>query len=125
MSGATSSAAGTGGLVPAPGAGEDDEYLKGDGTWGTPYTHPASHPASMITQDASHRFVTDTEITAWNGKVDKTTVATSSVLGLVKSSTAANKVSVGSDGIMSLNTVSTDILVNGANTLILNGGSSV
>ena len=25
------------------------------------YVHPESHPASMITQDTDHRFVTDTE----------------------------------------------------------------
>ena len=35
------------------------------------YTHPDTHPASMIEQDASRRFVTDAEKTAWNGKVDK------------------------------------------------------
>ena len=35
------------------------------------YTHPNTHPASIIEEDASHRFVTDTEKTAWNGKVDK------------------------------------------------------
>lgn len=34
----------------------------------TGYTHPDSHPASMITQDATHRFVTDTEKAAWNAK---------------------------------------------------------
>ena len=27
----------------------------------TGYTHPDSHPATMITQDATHRFVTDAE----------------------------------------------------------------
>ena len=32
------------------------------------YAHPAAHAASMITQDATHRFVTDTEKTTWNGK---------------------------------------------------------
>lgn len=32
------------------------------------YTHPDSHPASMITQDATHRFVSDTEKAAWNAK---------------------------------------------------------
>lgn len=32
------------------------------------YTHPANHPASIIAQDASNRFVTDAEKTAWNGK---------------------------------------------------------
>ena len=34
------------------------------------YIHPANHPASIITQDASNRFVTDSEKTAWNGKSD-------------------------------------------------------
>ena len=34
----------------------------------TGYTHPDSHPATMITQDATHRFVTDAEKTAWNAK---------------------------------------------------------
>ena len=34
----------------------------------TVYTHPANHPASVITQDASNRFVTDAEKTAWNAK---------------------------------------------------------
>lgn len=33
------------------------------------YTHPASHPASMITQDATHRFATDAEKTNWNNAV--------------------------------------------------------
>lgn len=32
------------------------------------YTHPATHPASMITEDGSHRFTTDAEKAAWNGK---------------------------------------------------------
>lgn len=38
MVGATSAAAGTRGLVPAPAAGESEKYLKGDGTWGSPST---------------------------------------------------------------------------------------
>ena len=40
------------------------------------YTHPASHPASIITQDASNRFVTDAEKTAWNGKEPAVTAGT-------------------------------------------------
>ena len=36
MTGATSSAAGTSGLTPAPSAGDEGKFLKGDGTWGTP-----------------------------------------------------------------------------------------
>lgn len=40
------------------------------------YIHPASHPATMITEDTSHRFVTDLEKTEWNGKQDpETTLA--------------------------------------------------
>lgn len=34
------------------------------------YTHPASHVATMITQSATHRFVSDTEKSTWNGKAD-------------------------------------------------------
>ncbi|NQZ79296.1 MAG: hypothetical protein HRT61_24725 [Ekhidna sp.] len=30
------------------------------------YSHPDNHAASMITQDATHRFASDTEKTAWN-----------------------------------------------------------
>lgn len=36
MTGATSSAAGKHGLVPAPAAGKQGQYLRGDGTWATP-----------------------------------------------------------------------------------------
>lgn len=32
------------------------------------YTHPANHAPSVITQDASNRFVTDTEKSTWGGK---------------------------------------------------------
>ena len=31
---------------------------------------PSSYPASMITEDDTHRFVTDAEKTAWNNKAD-------------------------------------------------------
>lgn len=32
------------------------------------YTHPANHAPSVISQDASNRFVTDAEKATWNGK---------------------------------------------------------
>ena len=35
FTGATALAGGAAGLVPAPAAGDEDKYLKGDGTWGT------------------------------------------------------------------------------------------
>lgn len=34
------------------------------------YEHPANHPASMITEDTTHRFVTDAEKSTWNNKAD-------------------------------------------------------
>ena len=34
------------------------------------YVHPSSHAATMITEDTTHRFVTDAEKTTWNNKSD-------------------------------------------------------
>lgn len=98
---ATASAAGGTGLVPAPAAGKQGQFLRGDGTWAAPanttynvatqsanglmssadktkldgvaanannYVHPSAHSASMITQDAARRFVSDTEKAKWNAK---------------------------------------------------------
>lgn len=48
------------------------------------YTHPSSHAATMITEDSTHRFVTDVEKTNWNNKAD-TSPATASVNGLMSS----------------------------------------
>lgn len=42
--------------------------LAGIATGANNYTHPANHPASIIIQDASNRFVTDTEKANWNAK---------------------------------------------------------
>ena len=45
----------------------------------TIYTHPANHPPSIITQDASNRFVTDTEKAEWNGKANPPTAVTATL----------------------------------------------
>ena len=50
--------------------------LAGIATGANKYTHPANHPPSIITQDASNRFVTDAEKAAWSGKADKSYVDT-------------------------------------------------
>ena len=42
MTAATASAAGKAGLVPAPAAGKQDQYLRGDGTWATPLSSGGS-----------------------------------------------------------------------------------
>lgn len=59
----------------------------------TKYTHPANHPATMITPDATHRFVTDTEKSTWNGKAS-TAVATQSANGLMSAADKKNLDSV-------------------------------
>lgn len=62
----------------------DKTKLDGVAASANNYTHPANHPASIITQDSSNRFVTDTEKTTWNGKAS-TSVATTSTNGLMSS----------------------------------------
>ena len=51
---------------------EDKAKLDGIETGANKYIHPSTHDAGMITQDATHRFVTDTEKATWNNKADKT-----------------------------------------------------
>lgn len=46
----------------------DKIKLDGVEAGATNYQHPANHAPSIITQDETNRFVTDTEKTAWNGK---------------------------------------------------------
>ena len=54
----------------------DKTKLDGIATGANNYTHPTNHPASIITQDANNRFVTDAEKTSWNAKVDASSVQT-------------------------------------------------
>ena len=60
----------------------EKQKLAGIAAGANNYQHPASHPATMIQEDASHRFVTDTEKSAWGGKADKT-AASASAAGLM------------------------------------------
>ena len=56
MTGATASTAGTHGLVPAPAAGDDTKFLRGDGTWASVVIPPQSHVGMII-----HSTTLDTE----------------------------------------------------------------
>ena len=49
-------------------AAADKTKLDGVAAGANNYAHPANHPPSIISQDASNRFVTDAEKTAWNAK---------------------------------------------------------
>lgn len=71
--------------------------------------------------------ITAEKVTSWDSALHAgdIPVATAEALGLVMSSTAENKVSVGADGTMEVNSVNVNKLVQDENTtLILNGGSA-
>ena len=61
---------------------EEKTKLSGIAANANNYVHPSTHPATMITQDATHRFVTDTEKNTWNAKAS-TAVATTTANGLM------------------------------------------
>ena len=52
MVGATASTDGTGGLVPAPSAGDQNKYLRGDGTWANPTSTLQTIVTNLIGSDA-------------------------------------------------------------------------
>ena len=67
-------------------AAADKKKLDGVASGANNYTHPSSHEATMITQDATHRFATDTEKAAWNAKAP---AASPTLTGTPKAPTAA------------------------------------
>ncbi|MDO4285161.1 MAG: hypothetical protein Q4C60_07465, partial [Eubacteriales bacterium] len=52
----------------------DKTKLDGVATGANNYTHPATHAASMIVQDATHRFVSDADKQGWADKYTKNEV---------------------------------------------------
>ena len=50
-------------------SGADKTKLDGIAPNANNYVHPVNHPPEIITQDASNRFVTDTEKATWNGSL--------------------------------------------------------
>ncbi|WP_341323349.1 hypothetical protein NSQ62_07715 [Solibacillus sp. FSL H8-0523] len=62
----------------------DKTKLNGIAANANNYTHPTSHPASIIIQDANNRFVSDAEKSIWNEKTP-TSTATANSNGLMSS----------------------------------------
>lgn len=56
----------------------DKSKLDGIAASANNYQHPASHPASMIAEDETHRFATDAEKAKWNTEYTVEKVATES-----------------------------------------------
>jgi len=64
MTGATSSAAGAAGMVPAPAAGDENKVLKGDGTWAAQQSRPYSPGTNILaTLGTNGRITTSGYIT--------------------------------------------------------------
>ena len=67
MKGATASAAGTSGLVPAPAAGTQAKFLRADGTWqapaGTTYSAATSSKAGLMSAEDKVKLDGMTEAT--------------------------------------------------------------
>lgn len=57
FTGATSESAGTHGLVPAPQIGDQDKYLKGDGTWGAGGGGGTDFTGATASTDGTHGLV--------------------------------------------------------------------
>lgn len=74
FTGATSSVAGSAGLVPAPTTSDPDKFLKGDGTWGTP-------PNTTYTAGSNINIDANNEISATDTTYSNFTGATSSTAG--------------------------------------------
>ena len=82
------------------------------------YTHPSTHEATMITQDATHRFVTDTEKSTWDAKSNLTlgTTSTTAAAGNHTHNYAGSSSAGGAA--TSANKVNTNLIIK------LNGGTT-
>lgn len=74
---------------------EEKTKLAGIETGANNYVHPASHPATMITEDTAHRFASDTEKVAWNGKLDTGNIKAGANVSV---SVSGNDVTISSTG---------------------------
>ena len=81
MSGASTSSAGTSGLVPAPAIGDQDKYLKGDGTWAT--------TSSVLTLTASSSSWSNTTPPTQTITATGVTASNNIVVGIAKTATSA------------------------------------
>lgn len=69
MKGATATTAGSAGTVPAPAAGKEAQFLRGDGTWAVPSYATSAGSATKATQDASGNTITSTYVKNTGGTI--------------------------------------------------------
>ena len=114
FSGASASAAGTNGFVPAPAKGDQAKFLKADGTWGTPTDTKYTHPTHTAKTSGMYKITVDSL-----GHISAATAITKSDitgLGIASDSvmTAATAYYAGAKGLVPAPTA-------GANTKFLRG----
>ena len=85
---AKASTAGASGTAAGLMSAADKAKLDGVAAGANSYTHPATHPPSIIAQDASNRFVTDAEKATWNAKAS-TAGASGTAAGLMSAADKA------------------------------------
>ena len=126
FTGASSSAAGAHGLVPAPAKGKQGSFLRGDGTWATPTDTKYTHPTSGVTA-GTYRSVTVDANGHVTGGTNPTTLAGYGITDASPSNhthssyvnqNAFGKVTVGSTTINSGAAIDTLTLAAGSNVTI-------
>lgn len=97
MTGATASAAGKAGLVPAPAAGAQAKYLRGDGTWQTPpdtnttYSNATTTAAGLMSAADKGKLNSMSLPVCYQGRLDSGTVTKALPSGKTKCLIIASK----------------------------------
>ena len=89
MKGATSTTAGSAGTVPAPAAGKEAQFLRGDGTWAQPSYATSAGSATKATQDGNGKVIASTYLPLSGG-----TLTTGAYNGLTIKRSDANGSSI-------------------------------
>ena len=122
MKGATSSTAGTSGLVPAPQQGQQNSFLKGDGTWGT--VESATYGEATQDQSGLMSASDKTKLDNIEANANNYTLpaATTTRLGGVK---VGNNITISGDGTISATDTNTTYDVMEGATSEANGQSGL
>ena len=89
MTGATSTTQGGAGLVPAPGIGQQNLFLRGDGTWATPEGIGGGSSSSQVFEVIASDSAYETQVVALASAVGEV-ILTAGDIGIVKVAIAEN-----------------------------------
>lgn len=90
MRGASSTTQGAAGLVPAPGIGQQNLFLRGDGTWAAPTGTGGSSSPSQVFEVVATDFTYEKQVAALSAAVGDS-ILTAGDIGVVKVAIAADK----------------------------------